>query len=269
MFSFIYGYACGIGSNNSCATERDYGSCSFGEKNDLHLDKLSNELIYPFGEWITKLLSELAFLHTVCLPVTQDTCSSETDDVSNAITVDLVSAFEEVGNNINFAANCMDKGFLICKIGEDGMPIPHSSPKFEEAVATSVFSSNNPRALVNSVTQEENGESFSENIMKAHKGLSLWSHILPSGKLNNDRFVEGRIKYVKDEALQYLGELKIYQEETFAFSTLPIGNILDEEIRNIEKIRTAFQNYVDATLGEYSSANYQHSLKPRYTEAFR
>jgi hypothetical protein len=229
---------------------------------------LSNDLITPFSDWITKLLSELAFLHTVCLPVTQDTCSSESDAVSNAITADLVSAFKEIEKNLVFAEDCTpDKGFLICKIDEDGIPVPHSSPKYEKAVATSVFS---PRSLIQSDTVKVYKASFPEYIAQVHKWLSLWSHILPSGKLNNPNFVEGTIKDISDEALDYLEELEQYYEETFGYlSDIHIGSILEEETRNLGKIRIAFRNYVNATLTRNESPSYHHTLKPKYTEAFR
>ena len=271
MFSFIYGYACGDDAgHDKCSSERDYGSCSFGEKNDLHLDKLSNDLLEPFSNWIQKLLSELAFLHTVCLPITQDTCSSETDAVSNAITADLVTAYQEIEANIEFAKSCTDKGFLICKIDEDGIPVPHSSPKYENAVATSVFSSQGPSSFVQSESKKEYEQTFPEYIAKVHKWLSLWSHILPSGQLNNPNFVGNKMKDISNEALDYLQELEQNYEETLGYlSDVHTGLILNEETRNLGKIRTAFRNYVTATMTKYDSPSYQHTLKPMYTEAFR
>ena len=67
--------------------------------------------------------------------------------------------------------------------------------------------------IQNETEKKQNGETFPEYIAKVHEWLSLWSQILPSGTLNNPNFVEGTMKDIKEEALEYLEELEQYYEK--------------------------------------------------------
>ena len=171
----------------------------------------------------------------------------------------------------NVPSNEEERGVLFCKIDEDGIPIPPSSPKFTKAVADSVYSSAEVSSFIQNDNYKEYGETFPEYLAKVYKWLSLWSNILPSGKIHNLIFVEKTMKDISDEALAYLGEVKKFHEETFGYpSDDQIGLFFEEETRNLGEIRTAFQNYVSATMAKYDSSNYQQlSLIQMYTEKFR
>lgn len=169
-------------------------------------------------------------------------------------------------------SNEEERGILICKIDEDGNPISPSSPLFTSAVADPEYSSKDYiRAIIESETGKGVGESFPEYIAKVYKWLSVWSQVLPSGKISNFNFVEGEMKVISDDALAYLGELKKFHEKTFRYpSDDQIGPFFEGETRDLGKIRAAFQDYVGATMAEYdSSSKTQPSLIKQYTEKFR
>jgi len=171
----------------------------------------------------------------------------------------------------NVPSNEEERGVLFCKIDEDGIPIPPSSPKFTKAVADPVYSSAEVSSFIQNDNYKEYGETFPEYFAKVYKWLSLWSNILPSGKIHNLIFVEKTMKGISDEALAYLGEVKKFHEETFGYpSDDHIGLFFEEETRNLGEIRTAFQDFVSATMATYDSSSYEElSLIQMYTKEFR
>jgi hypothetical protein len=143
MFSFIYGYACGVKGNTRDCEDFDYGECAFGAKRTIStvLFNSDRKELQAFRAWISNTLVQLMYFHSVCLPANLDTCTEEENAVAANTVGKMKSAFAEVCDNLEQSQLCSEKtltSFPLCVIYDRGYPIPRDSVEY--ATGTVVYS---------------------------------------------------------------------------------------------------------------------------------